>query len=97
VRPAPFSSLAGRPLSSFASRGSSWRAWGRQRTWPPRLVVGGLYWHVGYHAVAATIIGQALLLGQPVPVAYASAFAVAVAAFVPGQHRIAPWPSGSMP
>jgi hypothetical protein len=52
---------------------------------------------VRYHAVPATIIGQALLLGQPVPVAYASAFAVAVAAFVPGQHRIAPWPSGSMP
>jgi protein-S-isoprenylcysteine O-methyltransferase Ste14 len=65
-----------------------------------RLVVGGLYRHVRnpiYLAVAATIIGQALLLGQPVPVAYASAFAVAVAAFVLGQHRIAPWPSGSMP
>jgi protein-S-isoprenylcysteine O-methyltransferase Ste14 len=50
-----------------------------------RLVVGGLYRYVRnpmYLAVAATIIGQALALGQLVLLAYAAAFAVAVAAFV---------------
>ena len=55
-----------------------------------RLIVGGLYRHVRnpmYLAVAATIIGQALLLGRPVLVAYASAFAVAVAAFVHGYEE----------
>jgi protein-S-isoprenylcysteine O-methyltransferase Ste14 len=49
------------------------------------LVVGGLYRYVRnpmYLAVAATIVGQALLLGQPVLLAYAAVFGVAVAAFV---------------
>ena len=50
-----------------------------------RLVVGGLYRHVRnpmYVAVAAVIVGQALLLGRPVLLAYAAAFGVAVWAFV---------------
>ena len=50
-----------------------------------RLVVGGLYRHVRnpmYVAVAATIVGQALLLGRPWLLAYAAAFWAAVAAFV---------------
>jgi protein-S-isoprenylcysteine O-methyltransferase Ste14 len=50
-----------------------------------RLVVGGLYRYVRnpmYLAVAATIVGQALALGQPILIVYAAAFAVAVAAFV---------------
>jgi protein-S-isoprenylcysteine O-methyltransferase Ste14 len=49
------------------------------------LVVGGLYRYVRnpmYLAVGATIVGQALLLGQPILLLYALAFAVAVAAFV---------------
>jgi protein-S-isoprenylcysteine O-methyltransferase Ste14 len=55
-----------------------------------RLVVGGLYRYVRnpmYIAVGATILGQALLLGQPVLVAYAGAFVVAVAAFVYGYEQ----------
>ena len=50
-----------------------------------RLVVGGLYRYVRnpmYLAVAATIVGQALLLGRWVLLAYAAAFVVAVASFV---------------
>lgn len=50
-----------------------------------RLVVGGLYRYVRnpmYLAVVATIVGQALLLGRPVLLAYAAAFGAAVAAFV---------------
>jgi len=50
-----------------------------------RLVVGGLYRYVRnpmYLAVAATIVGQALLLGQWVLLGYAGAFMVAVASFV---------------
>jgi protein-S-isoprenylcysteine O-methyltransferase Ste14 len=50
-----------------------------------RLVVGGLYRYVRnpmYLAVAATIVGQALLLAQPVLLFYALAFGGAVAAFV---------------
>jgi protein-S-isoprenylcysteine O-methyltransferase Ste14 len=50
-----------------------------------RLVIGGLYRHVRnpmYVAVGATIVGQALLLGRPVLLAYAAAFWVVVAAFV---------------
>jgi protein-S-isoprenylcysteine O-methyltransferase Ste14 len=50
-----------------------------------RLVVGGLYRYVRnpmYLAVAATIVGQALLLAQPVLLFYTLAFAGAVAAFV---------------
>ena len=47
-----------------------------------RLVVGGLYRYVRnpmYLAVAATIVGQALLLGRSVLLAYTAAFVVAVA------------------
>ena len=50
-----------------------------------RLVVGGLYHYVRnpmYLAVAATIVGQALVLGQPILLAYAAGFLVVVAAFV---------------
>ena len=49
------------------------------------LVVGGLYRYVRnpmYLAVGATIVGQALLLRQPILLLYALAFAVAVAVFV---------------
>jgi protein-S-isoprenylcysteine O-methyltransferase Ste14 len=49
------------------------------------LVVGGLYRHVRnpmYLAVAATIVGQALLLGRPVLLVYALGFLAVVAAFV---------------
>jgi protein-S-isoprenylcysteine O-methyltransferase Ste14 len=49
------------------------------------LVVGGLYCYVRnpmYLAVAATIVGQALLLGQPVLLAYAALFLAVVWAFV---------------
>ena len=49
------------------------------------LVVGGLYRHVRnpmYVAVAALIVGEALLLGQIVLFAYAAGFLVVVAAFV---------------
>jgi protein-S-isoprenylcysteine O-methyltransferase Ste14 len=52
---------------------------------PERLVIGGLYRYVRnpmYIAVAATIIGQALLLWQVALLPYAAAFCVAVAAFV---------------
>ena len=50
-----------------------------------RLVVGGLYRHVRnpmYVAVAAVIVGQALLLGQTELLVYAAAFLAAVATFV---------------
>jgi protein-S-isoprenylcysteine O-methyltransferase Ste14 len=50
-----------------------------------RLVVGGLYRHVRnpmYLAVAATVVGQALVLGQPVLLAYAVAITLVNAAFV---------------
>ena len=55
-----------------------------------QLVVGGLYRHVRnpmYLAVGATIVGQALLLGRPVLLAYAAAFFVAVVAFVRGYEE----------
>ncbi len=55
-----------------------------------RLVVGGLYRHVRnpmYLAVGATIIGQALLLGRPILLLYAAAFAVVVLAFVRGYEE----------
>ena len=55
-----------------------------------RLVVGGLYSHVRnpmYLAVGATIVGQALLLGRPILLLYAAAFAVAVLAFVQGYEE----------
>ena len=50
-----------------------------------RLVVGGLYRSVRnpmYLAVAATIVGQGLLLGREVLLAYALLFAATVFAFV---------------
>lgn len=50
-----------------------------------RLVVGGLFRRVRnpmYVAVGATIVGQALLLGRPVLLAYAAGFWLVVAAFV---------------
>jgi protein-S-isoprenylcysteine O-methyltransferase Ste14 len=50
-----------------------------------RLVVGGLYRHVRnpmYVAVAATIVGQALLLGRPALLLYAALFVATVGAFV---------------
>jgi protein-S-isoprenylcysteine O-methyltransferase Ste14 len=49
------------------------------------LVVGGLYRYVRnpmYVAVASTIVGQALLLGRPILLAYAAVFWVVVATFV---------------
>jgi protein-S-isoprenylcysteine O-methyltransferase Ste14 len=49
------------------------------------LVVGGLYRYVRnpmYIAVGATIVGQALVLGQPILLLYAGAFFLVVAAFV---------------
>jgi protein-S-isoprenylcysteine O-methyltransferase Ste14 len=48
-------------------------------------VVGGLYRHVRnpmYLAVGATIVGQALVLGRPLLLAYAAAFGLVVATFV---------------
>jgi protein-S-isoprenylcysteine O-methyltransferase Ste14 len=50
-----------------------------------QLVVGGLYRHVRnpmYVAVAATIVGQALLLGQPILLAWAAVFLAVTATFV---------------
>ena len=54
------------------------------------LVVGGLYRYVRnpmYIAVAATIVGQALLFGQLSLVVYAAVFAVVVVAFVRGYEE----------
>lgn len=54
------------------------------------LVVGGLYRYVRnpmYLAVAAVIVGQALLLARPVLLAYAAAFAAAVFAFARGYEE----------
>jgi protein-S-isoprenylcysteine O-methyltransferase Ste14 len=55
-----------------------------------RLVVGGLYRYVRnpmYVAVAATIIGQAALLGRPALLLYALAFMAVVGAFVYGYEQ----------
>jgi protein-S-isoprenylcysteine O-methyltransferase Ste14 len=55
-----------------------------------QLVVGGLYGYVRnpmYLAVAATIVGQGLVLGQPVLLLYAAAFGAAVSAFVRGYEE----------
>jgi protein-S-isoprenylcysteine O-methyltransferase Ste14 len=55
-----------------------------------QLVVGGLYRYVRnpmYVAVAATIIGQALLLGRPALLLYALAFGAVVWAFVRGYEE----------
>ena len=49
------------------------------------LVVGGLYRYVRnpmYIAVASMLVGQALLLGQPILLPYAALFGLAVWAFV---------------
>jgi len=62
---------------------------------PERLVVGGLYRYLRnpmYVAVAATIVGQALLLGRVVLFAWAAVFALSVWSFVhwyeePTLHR----------
>jgi protein-S-isoprenylcysteine O-methyltransferase Ste14 len=50
-----------------------------------RLIVGGAYRHVRnpmYLAVVSAIVGQALLLGQPVLLAYAALVAFLVVSFV---------------
>ena len=50
-----------------------------------RLVIGGAYRYVRnpmYLAVGAIIVGQALVLGRPILLLYAAAFAGAVVAFV---------------
>ena len=55
-----------------------------------RLVVGGLYRYVRnpmYLAVAATIVGQALVLGQLTLLLYAGVFLAVVAAFVRGYEE----------
>ena len=55
-----------------------------------RLVVGGLYRYVRnpmYLAVGSMIVGQALLLGRPVLLAYAALFAAVVVAFVRGYEE----------
>ena len=55
-----------------------------------RLVVGGLYRFVRnpmYLAVAALIVGQALVLGRPALLLYAAAFGAAVVAFVRGYEE----------
>jgi protein-S-isoprenylcysteine O-methyltransferase Ste14 len=55
-----------------------------------QLVVGGLYRFVRnpmYLAVGATIVGQALVLGRPLLLAYAAAFGLLVAAFVRGYEE----------
>jgi protein-S-isoprenylcysteine O-methyltransferase Ste14 len=57
---------------------------------PEHLVVSGLYRHVRnpmYVAVAATIVGQAALLGRPELLLYALAFMAMVAAFVYGYEQ----------
>lgn len=55
-----------------------------------KLVVGGLYRHVRnpmYLAVIAVIVGQALVLGQPVLLAYAAVAGAAMVAFVYGYEE----------
>ncbi len=55
-----------------------------------RLVVGGLYRYVRnpmYLAVESTILGQWLLLGRPVLLAYGIVFAAIVVAFVRGYEE----------
>jgi protein-S-isoprenylcysteine O-methyltransferase Ste14 len=55
-----------------------------------RLVVGGLYRHVRnpmYLAISATIVGQALVLGQPALLLYAAAVGVVFVSFVYGYEE----------
>jgi protein-S-isoprenylcysteine O-methyltransferase Ste14 len=57
---------------------------------PRRLVVHGLYRYVRnpmYLAVVATVVGQALVLGQPALLVYAAAVAAATATFVYGYEQ----------
>lgn len=57
---------------------------------PERLVVGGLYRHVRnpmYLAVLLTIVGQALVLWQPVLLVYAAVVGVAMVSFVYGYEQ----------
>ena len=57
---------------------------------PERLVVGGLYRFVRnpmYVAVLLTILGQALVLLQPVLVVYAAIVGIAMASFVYGYEQ----------
>ncbi len=57
---------------------------------PERLVVGGAFRHVRnpmYVAVLATILGQALLLGQVVLLVYAAVVATAFVGFVRGHEE----------
>ncbi|HKA69386.1 MAG TPA: isoprenylcysteine carboxylmethyltransferase family protein [Actinomycetes bacterium] len=57
---------------------------------PDHLVVGGLYRYVRnpmYLAVLAAIVGQGLLLGQPVLFGYAALVGAAVVAFVYGYEQ----------
>jgi protein-S-isoprenylcysteine O-methyltransferase Ste14 len=54
------------------------------------LVIGGLYRYVRnpqYLAVGSVILGQALLLGRPVLLAYLAVFAAAVTSFVHGYEE----------
>lgn len=55
-----------------------------------RLVVGGLYRHVRnpmYVAVVGAVVGQALVLGRPVLLAYAAVVGTAMALFVRGYEE----------
>jgi protein-S-isoprenylcysteine O-methyltransferase Ste14 len=55
-----------------------------------RLVVGGLYRYVRnpmYLAVGSIVVGQALLLGRAILLAYGALFAAAVEAFVRGYEE----------
>ncbi|HYY82847.1 MAG TPA: isoprenylcysteine carboxylmethyltransferase family protein [Actinomycetes bacterium] len=55
-----------------------------------RLVIGGLYRYVRnpmYLAVVATIVGQALALGQPALLGYAAVVGAAMVAFVHGYEE----------
>jgi protein-S-isoprenylcysteine O-methyltransferase Ste14 len=57
---------------------------------PERLVVGGLYRYVRnpmYLAVLLTIVGEALVLLQPVLLVYAAVVGVAMASFVYGYEE----------
>ena len=57
---------------------------------PERLVIGGLYRYVRnpmYVAVLLTIVGQAMLLLQPVLLVYAAVVGAAMASFVYGYEE----------
>ena len=85
--PASRSSPPARPSCCTRSRASSWRASARPRLWRRP----GTWWSAGctgyvrnpmYLAVAATIVGQSMILGRPGLLLYALAFGAAVGAFV---------------